>query len=328
MKRYIQILGKFIEDKNLVPKLGSILLAVILWAYISTGKSGDVRFKLPLTYAGLEENYVVSKASHKFVVVEVQGNKDDLKNISSKNIKLVVDLSTAEKDEYKPYKIQYQKIDFTDDFKIELYPEDVKILIEKKIERNVRIVPRYSGSAEKGFKAGRIRLNPEYVKISGPASVVNSIGVVYTEEIPVDDKNSAFRQDIRIEKVNEDSVEYSLSKVNAIVPILNFSMFNSVETASVEIPVTLRNKKKGYKYSLTTDKVKVNVILPENKSSSERFFSAYVDADEIEIDNDAFIKKNKIEVMGFVHVVGDTSETDSGILSATPDSIEIVVTKE
>lgn len=328
MKRYIEIIVQFAENRNLVPKLGSILLAVILWAYISTGKSGDVKFKLPVTYTGLEEDYVVSKVSHKVVVVEVQGNKDDLKNISSKNIKLVVDLSTGEKDEYKPYKIQYQKIDFTDDFKVELYPEDVKILIEKKLERNVKIVPRYNGSAGKGFKAGRIRVNPEYVKISGPASVINSIGAVYTEEIPVDDRNSSFRQDIKIEKVNEDSIQYSLSKVNAIVPILNISLFNSVEVTSFEIPVVLRNKKKGYNYIVTAGKVKVNVMLPDNKDFSEKSFSAYVDADEIEIDSDEFIKKSRIEVMGFVHVVGDTSETDSGIMSTVPDSVEIVVTKE
>jgi len=328
MKRYIEIFAKIIENRNLVPKLGSILLAVVLWAYISSGKSGDVKFKLPVTFTGLEENYVVSRVSHKVVVVEVRGNKDELKNITSKNIKLVVDLSTAEKDEYKPYKIQYQKIDFADDFKVVLYPEDVKILIEKKIERNVKIFPRYSGNTEKGFMAGRIRVSPEYVKIKGPASVINSIGVIYTEKIPVDDKNSPFRQDIKLEKVNEDSVEYSLSKVNAIVPILNFTGLNFPEKISFEIPVTLRNKKKGYKYTFISGKVKVTAIQSENKNVSERSFSAYVDADEIEIDNDEFIKKSRIEVMGFVHVSGDTSETDSSILSATPDSVEIVVTKE
>lgn len=323
MKKYIEIIARIIENKNLVPKLGSILLAVILWAYISSAKSGNVKFKLPVTFTGLEENYIVSKVSHKVVVVEVQGNKEDLKNVSSKNIKLVVDLSRAEKGEYKPYTIQYQKIDFTDDFKVELYPEEVKILIEKKIERNIRIVPRYSGFTGKGFMTGRIRVNPEYVKISGPASIVNTIGVIYTEEIPVDDKTAAFRQDIKIEKVNEDGLGYSLSKVNATVPVLNYS-----EMTSIEIPVTLRNKKKGYRYIFTTDKVKINVILPENKNVAERSYIAYIDADEIEIDNDEFIKKSRIEVMGYVHVNGDSSETDSGILSAAPDSVELVITKE
>ncbi len=323
MKRYIEKILRIIENRNLVPKLASILLAVILWAYISSAKSGEVKFKLPVTFAGLEEDYIVSKASHKYVVVEITGNKDDLKNISSKNIKLQVDLTSVEPGEYKPYKIQYQKIDFTDDFKVELYPEEVKILVEKKVARNIRIIPRFSGYTVKGFMTGRIRVNPEYVKVSGPGSVVNNIGALYTDEIPVDGKNAAFRQDIKIEKVNEEELEYNISKVNVIVPVINFS-----EMTTLEIPLVIRNKKAGYNYLFNPDKVKINVILPENKNINEESFSAYIDAGEIEIDNNEFVKKSKIEIMGFVHVNGDSSETDNMIISTTPDSIEIVVTKE
>ena len=323
MKRYIEIILKIIENRNLVPKLASILLAVILWAYISSAKSGEVKFKLPVTYASLEEDYIVSKISHKYVVVEITGNKEDLKNISSKNIKLQVDLTSAVADDYKSYKIQYQKIDFTDDFKVEIYPEEVKILIEKKVSRNVRIIPRYSGHTGKGFMTGRIRVNPEYVKVTGPGSVIKNIGALYTEEIPVDGRNAAFRQDIKIEKVNEGELEYNLSKVNVIVPVINFS-----EMTTLEIPVVIKNKRRGYNYLFNTDKVKIGVILPESKTVSEESFSAYIDADEIDVDNNEFLKKSKIEVMGYVHVNGDSSETDNIILSTTPDSVEIVVTKE
>ena len=323
MKRYIEILLEIIKKRNLLPKLGSIILAVILWAYISSGKSGDVKFKLPVTFTGLDENLVVSKISHKVVVVEVQGSIDDLKNVSSKNIKLTVDLSNAVPGDYKPYAIQYQKIDLTDDFKIELQPEELKIFIEKKTVRNVRIIPRYSGHTEKGFMTGKISVNPEYVKITGAGSIINNIGAIYTEVIPVDKKNLTFRQDVKIEKVNEEELLYNLSKVSVTVPILNYS-----EITSLEIPVVVKNNKKGLKYKLNYDRIKINVIPPENKLMNEHSFSAYVDADEIEIDNDELLRKNKIEVIGFVHVIGDSTETDNGILSSTPDRVEIVVTKE
>jgi hypothetical protein len=303
--------------------LASILLAVILWAYISSAKSGEVKFKLPVNFSGLEDDFIVSKISHKFVVVEIKGNKEDLKNISSKNIKLQVDLANTEAGDYKPYKIQYQKIDFTDDFKVELYPEEVRILIEKKATREVRVIPRYSGNTDKEFMTGKIRVNPEYIKITGPGSVINNIFSVYTEEVSVDDRNASFRQDIKIEKVNEAEIEYSLSKVNVIVPVINFA-----EKTTFEIPVTIRNKKKGYKYLFNADTVKISVVIPENKDINGNLFSAYIDGNEIEIDNNEFIKKSKIEVMGYVYVHGDSSENENLILSTTPESVEIVVTKE
>jgi hypothetical protein len=323
MKRYIEIIVRIIENRNLVPKLASIVLAVVLWAYISSAKSGEVKFKLPVNFSGLEEDYIVSKISHKYVVVEIKGNKEDLKNVSSKNIKLQVDLANTESGDYRPYKIQYQKIDFTDDFKVELYPEEVKILIEKKVTREVRVIPRYSGSTDKGFMPGKIRVNPEYIKVTGPGSVVRNMSAVYTEEISLENRSAAFRQDIKIEKSDETEVEYNFSKVNVTVPVINYTVLTTLE-----IPVVIKNKKKGYKYLFNSDRVKVSIILPDDKKIDENSFSAYIDGDDIDIDNDEFIKKSRIEVMGYVNVNGDSAETDNLIMSTTPDSVEIVVTKE
>ncbi len=323
MKHYIEAVKKIIESRNLVPKFCSILLAVVLWAYISSSKSGDVKFKIPVALTGLQENYIVSKISSKVVTVEIYGDRDELKNVSSKNIKLAVDLTGAEPGVQKYYPVQYQRVDLNDDFKIDLSPEELKILIEKKAVRNVKVIPRYKGYTEKGFMVGKIRCNPEYVKVTGPASVINNIGAVYTDFIPVDEKNAPFRQDVRIERVNEEGVEYSAGKVNASVPVMNYS-----GTVSYEIPVSIKNRKKGFNYTISSDKIKINVMLTENKNVTDRSFSAYIDADEIEIDNDLLARNGKIEITGYVHADGDTPETDSIVLSANPDRIEIVVTKE
>ncbi len=323
MKRYIEILAEIIKNKSIVPKLVSILLAVILWAYITSAKSGDVRFKLPVTYTGLDEKYIVSKVSHKFVMVEVSGNKDDLKNISSKNIKLLVDLSKSIPGESKPFAIQYQKIDFTDDLKIGLYPEEVKVFIEKKIERNVKIIPRYTGFPEKGFMTGNLKVNPEYVRIAGPGSVINNIGAVYTENIAVDSKNAMFRQDVKLVSISNDQLQYSVSKVNVTVPVFNVS-----EVTSYEIPVAVKNKKRGLNYIFNLNRVKVNVVVSGNKNIGEHSFSAYIDVDDIDGGEDDFARKNRIEVMRYVYVSGDTSESENAILSSTPEVVEIVVTKE
>jgi YbbR domain-containing protein len=323
MKRYIDLIVKFIKKNKFVPKLASILLAVILWGYISSSKKGEIVFKSQVAFKGLEENFIVSKISHKNIAVEIRGRKDDLKNVNSRNIKLSVDLSTAEPGNFQTYRIQYQKIDLQDDFDIILDPPDVKIFVERKISRNVRIVPRFSGKTEKGFMIGRIRVNPEYVKITGPGSVINNLGVIYTDKIPVDDRNLTYRQDIKIEKVNEEVLEYNMSKVNVTVPVLA-----NLEIASFEIPLIIKNKKKGIHYQINIDKVKIQVILPQNKKTDERSFTAYIDAGEIDFNYEEFLLKRRVEVMGFVHVNSESSEDDNSILTTSPDSVEIIVTKE
>lgn len=323
MNRYLHTIARFIRKKNLLPKLGSILLAVILWAYISNSKSGDLKFKLPVNISGLESSYVVSKLSHRAVVVEVRGSIDELKNISSRNLRLSVDLSKGEPGEYRSYRIQYQKIDLNDDFRIQLYPEEVKILIEKKTARNVVVIPKYTGLPDKGFIAGKIRVSPEYIRITGPMSVVNRISAVYTDEIPMDGKNSSFRLETAVSKLDEEGLEYSLTSVTASVPVIN-----SVETSTLELPVVIRNKKKGLNYRLGTAAVRITVIPAAGTVITPGSYSAYVDAYELPVDGDELVKKGKIDLSGYVHVTGGTPESDSNIIQTVPDTVNIAVMKE
>lgn len=323
MRKYIQSLINFSRKNKLIPKLVSILLAAVLWGYISSSKTGTAEFKSQISYKGLEDGLVVSKIMPKSVTVEVKGRKDDLKNVNSRNVRAVIDLTTAESGVLQIYRVEYQKIDLQDDFDIQLEPPEVKALVEKKITRNVRILPRYSGTAAKGFMVGRIRLSPEYVRITGPGSVINSMGVVYTDKIPADGRNITFRQDIKIEKINEEILEYNISKVSANVPVLV-----NQKVSSFDIPVVLRNKKPGLKYLVSSDRVQVNVIVPENRKLDGNSFTAFIDVAETDYQHDEFVQKRKVEIMGFVHVTAINPDDENVILSTNPDSLDVIITTE
>jgi hypothetical protein len=323
MKKYFEYIVNFSKKNKLIPKLISILLAVLLWGYISSSKTGSIEFKTPVSFKGLDDQLVVSRISHKAIKVEVSGRKDDLKSINSRNIKLLIDLAATEPNVMQICKIQYQKIDLQDDFDIHLDPPEVKVMVEKKITRNVRIIARYSGTAGKGFMVGRIRVNPEYVKITGPGSVINNLGVIYTDKIPVDNRVLTYRQDIKIEKVNEEIVEYNLSKVNATVPVME-----NHDIRSLEIPVVVVNKKKGLDYIINSDRITINVMVSPNRKIDQNSFSAYIDAAELDFYNDEFLHKKKVEVMGYVHVNAVSSDDENSILSTSPDSLEISIAKE
>jgi len=323
MKKYFEIIINFSTKNKLIPKLVSILLAVLLWGYISSSKTGSVEFKSPINYKGLEDDLIVSRISHKSIKVEISGRKDDLNNINSRNIRLLIDLAATEPNVLQICKVQYQKIDMQDDFDIHLDPPEVKLMVEKKISRNVKVVPRYSGNTGKGFMVGRIRVNPEYIKITGPGSVINNLGVIYTDKIPVDNRNVTYRQDIKIEKVDEEILEYNLSKVNATVPVIE-----NHEITSLEIPVIIMNKNKGLNYIINADRVKINVLAYEDRVVDKNSFTAYIDAAELDFLNEEFLQKRKIEVTGFVHVNAVSSDDENSILSTSPDSMEIIIMKE
>jgi len=323
MKKYYDKIKKIIKEKNLIPPIVSLLLAIILWFYVSIENISDISMKFPLTFKGLEENYVISSVSVKVVTAKISGHKDEIKNIGSNNIKLIVDLSAAEVGDYKTYPIECHKIDFTGNYQVVLDPENVEILVEKKVTRKVKVIPDFKGTAKDGFMLGQVKLFPEYVIIDGPSSIINNIGVIRTENIVIDGKNETFNRDIKILKVYEDNVNYSISRINITVPIIDYS-----ETEFIELPILLRNKKLGFNYLLIFDKVKIQILKKDEEFIATNSLSAYIDCDEIKIDNEEFVSKSKITAIGFVHVIADSLKIESMILSSAPVTAEIVVTKE
>ena len=322
MKKYYDI-KKIIKEKNLIPKAICLLLSAILCLYVSKEKISHVSIKLPIVFDGLEENYIISGISTKLVTAKIRGDKDEIKIIGSRNIRLTVDLSTIEPGDYKTYPIECHKIDLIGNYQITLEPENVEILIEKKISRKVPVIPEFTGTAKEGFMLGHAKVIPEYIKIDGPSTIINNIGVVRTENISIVERSESFVRDARIIKENEDSVNYNISRVNVTVPIKTYS-----ETEIIEIPILLKNKKAGYNYKLSSDKVKVQFIKNNDENIGENSLSASLDCDEIKIYNEEFVLDKKKSAIGFVLVSGNTIENTNRIISSTPVSVEIAITKE
>ena len=118
-------------------------------------------------------------------------------------------------------------------------------------------------------------------------------------------------------------VTKDVAKEKKTDPVINYS-----ETEIIELPIAMKNKKIDLNYTLESDKVKIKIIKVDDEDIAANSLSAYIDCDEINIDEEEFVSKSKITVVGFVHVIADSLKIESRILSSTPAAVEIVVTKE
>lgn len=321
MKLNIKTVKAWAVKKNVIPKLVSIILAVILWGYLTSSKSGDVRFKLPVNYRNLDQTLTVSRLSNKYVMVRVRGRKDELKNVNSKNIKVFVDLSTVRVGELNSFPVQVDKTDLSDELEVDINPEEIKLFVERKIFRNIMVIPRYSGDPEKGFVLGKIRVNPEYVRIAGSANLISGIDGVNTEYIFVNNRNATFKTMVKLEKINEDEIDYSSAVVDVTVPLIPVS-----DTASVELPVAIKNRVKGFAYNAAYERVNVNVVLPQNRDIGSLDLVAYIDASEIPVMSNETGVNGRFEKEAIVHV--RSGATDDGVLSVKPDRIKVIITRD
>lgn len=323
MKSYIDRFAEFSRRTNLVPKLLSIILAVILWAYITNTRSGDLRFNIPIDFRNIDDALVVSKVSQKTATVKVSGPKDDLKNVNARDIIVYVDLNRVNAGEYADYKVDFIRNEVPEGIDITIIPDEIKILAEKKVTREVKVLPKFSGNADNGFYAGKAEIIPETVSLKGPASIIDGIETLYTEDISLEGVRETIRKKVNIQKSETDNVEYSPESVTVTLPVISYS-----DVARMQIPLTVRNGKKGFVYTVESVNVGIHIIPEKDKKISDYNFSAFVDASEFEGDYSALEENEKLEWSAEVKIKEGVTENIKRVLSVTPDRVIVTIRKE
>jgi len=323
MKSYLDKFFAFSKRKNLVPKLTSIILAVILWAYITNTRSGDLRFNIPVDFRSVDDSLVVSRVSQKSAVVRVSGRKDDLKNVNARNIVLFVDLSKAVSGEYSDYKVEYTRNEVPEGIDIRVFPEEVKVFVEKIAEKEVKIIPKFSGTPASGFHAGKVMVVPETVTLRGAQSLLSGVDILYTADISIEGKRELIKADVAIERLNAEGVEYSRSSVDVTIPVISYS-----DITEIEIPVILQKVKKGFKYIVKTKSVKVHIIMNGIKKGIDYPLSAVIDVSLLKINEDELDRKGRIEQEAEIVVQGLIPDIEDRIISITPDFAVVEVTRD
>jgi YbbR domain-containing protein len=323
MNRYLEIIRSAIRERKIIPKLISIVLAVGFWAYISSIETGILRFRVPVSYVNLDPGLSVSKMSTKNVLVSIRGSREELKNVSVRDLKLYVDLASAEPGLSKTYRVQEQKGEVPEGFKIEYDPDRINITVEKKIYKNVRIIPKYSGNVQKGYVVGRLRPVPEYVRIGGPADIVDQITAVYTENISLDERRSTLKETIKIERLDDYELEFGVQKVSVTVPVFEYTGIQQID-----VPIVIKNRKKGYSYLLSSASVKFNVVSPGGVVADVKSYGAFIDAIEIDFMDADFEGKESIIRTAEIHVKGLDEDDENRIIQVTPLTVNVQISKE
>lgn len=323
MKSYIERFTELSKRINLLPKFASIILAVILWAYITNTHSGDIKFNIPVDFRNIDDSLVVSKVSQKTATVKVSGRKDDLRNVQARDIILFVDLSKVEIGEYSDYNIQFTRNEVPEKININIQPDEIKVLVEQKISKDVKVIPKFSGNAEKGFYAGKLKLYPETITLTGPPSRLKEIESIFTKNISLEGIKEDIQKKIDIQKFDLEGIEYSAQSVNVTVPVISYA-----DVAQLGIQVSIKNGRKGYKYTLDKENVHIHFILEKKKKISDYKLSAFVDLANFGEKYSELENKDSIEWSADVQVGGDTPDIRERIISVTPDKVLIVITKE
>lgn len=165
----------------------SVVMAVGIWLYVITvvsPESQDTFRDIPVQLQGValleERGFVITGISYDEVSLQLSGNRTDLIQLNSSNIRVHADVSNI-------YEAGVHDIAYSVDFPgsipssaIEIQsrsPDTVRVTVEKKVSKKVDLEVVYKGAVPEGYMTdeANIQLSTKAITISGPRSVVDSV---------------------------------------------------------------------------------------------------------------------------------------------------------
>ena len=193
---------------NLGLKLASLVLALLLYAHVVTEQQRESVVQVPLTLTGLPDSLAVTGRPPERVGVKIRGKWKDLIRLGLTSPYLPIDLAhtpegpfrttiTADQVSEKALPPELSKlVDVTE----VLEPRAVDLIIEEKLSRQVRLVPRVIGSPVAGYRIVRpVTVAPESVLVRGAKSVVAPLESLRTLPIDITGEREKIQRQIDVD---------------------------------------------------------------------------------------------------------------------------------
>jgi hypothetical protein len=265
-----------VREKDFLAKGVCLLLSVILWAFIISGKTEKLRYKVPIVTRNLPANLAVPGLSGRYTLVLLEGRKDELKSVNIKNIRAIVDMEKAAVGEEKAYPIQVEKLQVPEDVTISLVDPEVILPVEKREEKWVTVLPNIVGSTQKGKIVIDKFVIPERVKISGPLSAINDVEQVETEEVSIENETADLQRQVALKKEPYKDITFGEKTFTVKVLITDIR-----DLAMVTVTASVRNGLKEYDYEIKDREIEVYVRSKNNRPVAPGDVEAYVDASKV-----------------------------------------------
>ncbi|MDD3653583.1 MAG: CdaR family protein [Desulfotomaculaceae bacterium] len=206
-------------------KLLSVLLALILWIYVSNEQNpaGEQVLTIGLEQTGLAQDLLITEGMPEFIRVRVVGNKNQLSNLTAGQFKAVIDLAnvvvgqnTIPVQVSAPSSLHVSQVN----------PEEVHLSIDSLIEKKIPVSVSLQGNPAQGYTALAPRCQPENVSARGPGKVVNLINQV-TAVVDISLAIKDITETIKVSASVED-VAIDPSVVRVVVPIVSTAISKTV----------------------------------------------------------------------------------------------------
>jgi len=261
-----------------------LLLFLILFCLPGcTTEPVETDLLLPVEFSNIPENLILTNFHTDKIEIRIKAHPNLIELINKKNIHYTVDLYTdlefdpaGDSDSIEPgsylFPVEEKRIPMDRGIKIlSINPSYLSVQLEKKVSKTFKITVPYIGTPATGHIALDAATEPASVKLTGAASLIQSIKELKTKPIDLTNARENFKKEIPLDLENPSIISSSDPIIIVSVPIQQQLVSKTIEN----IPIQIWNS--TLKVTIEPSKITINIKGPfetlNNKEITDQIYS-------------------------------------------------------
>jgi YbbR domain-containing protein len=245
---YLSALKEYAKDyilENTGLKVLALLITAVLWLSVASRPVRQVTLQnVPIEFRNWPEspNMIVSKYDTLTARVYLEGPRDAVESLRPSEVSVIADMTGVE----PGVRVRSLTLDVTRlpaSVKGEVEPRSIRVTVERVIQKDVPITPRFDGQPPPGFEVINWQITPATVRISGAESQTRDITEVSTETVSLADKTQTFSDSVAID-IGSPNLNISEQGHRTVMLTVNIGEVRKDRTIE-HVPVILFNAPPG-----------------------------------------------------------------------------------
>lgn len=169
---------------NIGLKMLSLAGAVVLWALLGSEPELETSISVPIEFHNMPQALELVSEQTPNVYLMVRGSSGKVRNINRAEVAVVLDLYNVRQPGAQTFTLDASQIVLPRGVRLmRAIPSQVRLHFEKRLTREVRVLPRFTGAYMTGYGVASTTIDPPTLKVVGPESRVALIDYVTTDPI-------------------------------------------------------------------------------------------------------------------------------------------------
>jgi YbbR domain-containing protein len=267
------------ERRRLSAFFTCLVLAALAWVFTTLSNTYNFTVKEVLSYKNAPQKRAFHSLQPDTINATLQGTGWQMlfSRMNKENKTISVDLSTLDNKDYVVLSSQLKKINDKKEFDEQIVafsPDTLYFDFSNRAVKKVPVQLVLNIKYQRQFaQSNDISVNPSFVTLTGPGSVIGNIKVWNTDSLRLDSVDETVRTRLELQQAKEGNIGIFPKSVQVVLPVDEFT------EKTILVPVKLINNRDYYKVKIFPQKVKITFTtsLSRYAEMDEDFFEASAD---------------------------------------------------